>query len=85
MDKRKLFQKIIYNNLKKIDNNFNNIKKIKFSEHHLSHIASAYYPSKFNEALILTADGVGEWANTTISIAKGNNIKILKEINFPIL
>ena len=82
--REKLFQKkIIYNNLKKIDNNFNNIKKIKFSEHHLSHIASAYYPSKFNEALILTADGVGEWATTTISLAKGNNIKILKEINFP--
>ncbi len=82
--REKLFQKkIIFNNLKKIDDNFNEINKIKFSEHHLSHIASAYYPSKFNEALILTVDGVGEWSTTTVSIAQGNNIEILKEINFP--
>ncbi len=82
--KEKLFQKQnLINFLKKHNNHGDLNKKIKFSEHHLSHAASAYYPSPFNEALILTADGVGEWATTTLSIGRGNDIKILKEINFP--
>ncbi len=82
--KEKLFQKKeIINYLKDIDNNFDSKNKIFFSEHHMSHAASAFYPSPFNEALIFTADGVGEWATTTVAIGKNNKIKILKEIQFP--
>ena len=81
--KEKLFQKkLIHNNLKIIDSNFP-LDKIKFSEHHLSHAASAFYPSPFSEAVILTSDGVGEWATTTVAIGRKNKIQILKEINFP--
>src|ERR1700760_3375623 len=54
-----------------------------FPEHHLSHAASAFYPSPFDEAAILTIDGVGEWATTTIGIGRGNEIKLLKEMRFP--
>ena len=80
----KLFQKkMLFNELKRHDNSFNEIKKIKFSEHHLSHAASAFFPSPFEEAIILTADGVGEWATTTVAIGKGNNLEIKKEIHFP--
>jgi len=57
--------------------------KINFSEHHYSHAASAFYPSPFEEAIILTLDGVGEWATTTVSIGKKNEIKMVKEIHFP--
>ena len=82
--KDKLFQKkMIFNELKKHDNNFNDIKKIYFSDHHLSHAASAFFPSPFEEAIVLTADGVGEWATTTVAIGKGNNLEIKKEIHFP--
>ena len=82
--KEKLFQKKeIINYLKDIDSKFNPENKIFFSEHHLSHAASAFYPSPFDEALILTADGVGEWATTTLAIGKKNKIEIIKEIHFP--
>ncbi len=82
--KEKLFQKnLLYNNLKKHDKNFNNQNKIFFSEHHLSHAASAFFPSPFEEAIVLTADGVGEWATTTVAIGKGNKLEIKKEIHFP--
>ena len=82
--KDKLFQKKkIINYLKEIDSNFLPDKKIFFSEHHFSHAASAFYPSPFNNAVILTADGVGEWATTTVAIGKGNKIEIKKEIEFP--
>ena len=57
--------------------------KIYFSEHHLSHAASAFYPSPFNEAIILTLDGVGEWTTTSVAIGSKNNIDIVKEIHFP--
>ncbi len=56
---------------------------IRFTEHHLSHAASAFYPSPFIEAAILTIDGVGEWATTTISYGKGSQIKMLRELHFP--
>ena len=80
----KLFQKkLLFDALKKQDNNFNDIKKINFSEHHLSHAASAFFSSPYEEAIILTLDGVGEWATTTVSLGKNNKIKILKEIHFP--
>ncbi len=81
--KEKLFMKReILNHLKKVKPNFDE-KKIFFSEHHLSHAASAFFPSPFEEAAILIADGVGEWSTTSIGIGKYNSIKILKEINFP--
>ena len=80
----KLFQKkLIFNHLKKHDENFNDEKKILFSEHHLSHAASAFYPSPFTEAIVLTADGVGEWATTTVAIGNGKNLEIKKELHFP--
>jgi len=82
--REKLFQKDdIFRKLKKIDESFEDIEKIKFSEHHMSHAASAYYPSPFNKALILTLDGVGEWATTTVGVGNKNKIEILKEIHFP--
>tara|TARA_Y100000590_G_scaffold82730_1_gene92209 strand:- start:7807 stop:9642 length:1836 start_codon:yes stop_codon:yes gene_type:complete len=82
--KEKLFQKkLIFNKLKEHDNNFNNQDKIFFSDHHLSHAASAFFPSPFDEAIVLTADGVGEWATTTVAVGKGNNLEIKKEIHFP--
>ncbi|MGQ0708556.1 MAG: carbamoyltransferase family protein [Rhodoferax sp.] len=57
--------------------------KLLFSEHHLSHAASAYFPSPFRSAAILTMDGVGEWTTTSVAIGKDNNLEILKEIQFP--
>ena len=82
--REKLFQKkILFDALKEQDNNFNDIKKINFSEHHLSHAASAFFSSPYEEAIILTLDGVGEWATTTVSLGKNNKINILKEIHFP--
>ena len=82
--REKLFQKkYLFDLLQEIDRNFKDIKKIKFSEHHYSHAASAFYPSPFKEALILTLDGVGEWATTTVAHGKGNEITMLKEIHFP--
>jgi carbamoyltransferase len=56
---------------------------ILFTEHHLAHAASAFYPSPFDEAAILTIDGVGEWATTTIGVGRGNEIKLLQELRFP--
>ena len=82
----KLFQKkLLFDRLKQHDKNFKDKSKIKFSDHHLSHAASAYFPSPFNEAIVLTADGVGEWATTTIAIAKNNKLEIIKEIHFPLI
>ena len=81
--KEKLFLKRqLGSELKKIDCNFDS-NKLLFSEHHLSHAASAFYPSPFKEAVILTLDGVGEWATTTVGIGCGNKIDIVKEIHFP--
>ena len=82
--REKLFQKkMLFNSLKSLDSNFKNNNKIFFSEHHLSHAASAFYPSPFDKAIILTADGVGEWATTTVSIGSGKSLEIKKEIHFP--
>ena len=82
--KDKLFQKnMLLNELKRHDSNFCDYNKIYFSEHHLSHAASAFFPSPFKDALVLTADGVGEWATTTVAIGNGNKLEIKKEIHFP--
>jgi carbamoyltransferase len=82
--KDKLFQKkILFDELKNHDDGFKNIDKIYFSDHHFSHAASAFYPSPFNDATILTLDGVGEWATTTVAKGENSNLDILKEIHFP--
>jgi len=82
--REKLFQKkFLFDKLQQHDDNFKDINKIKFSEHHFSHAASAFYPSPFEEAVVLTLDGVGEWATTTIGIGKKNKLEIIKEIHFP--
>ena len=82
--REKLFQKkFLFDKLKEHDKNFKDISKIKFSEHHYSHAASAFFPSPFEEAIILTLDGVGEWATTTLAIGKKNKLEIIKEIHFP--
>ena len=82
--KEKLFQKnLLFTKLKTHDENFKSDENIFFSEHHLSHAASAFYPSPFTEAIVLTADGVGEWATTTVAIGKGDQLDIVKEIHFP--
>ena len=82
--REKLFQKkMLIDLLKKHDSNFDGSKKIMFSEHHLSHAASAFFPSPYEKAIVLTADGVGEWATTTVAIGNKNNIEIKKEIHFP--
>ncbi len=82
--KNKLFQKKqLINLLKTHDKNFKGDRNIFFSQHHLSHAASAFYPSPFDEAIVLTADGVGEWTTTSVSIGKGKNLEIKKEIHFP--
>ncbi len=82
--REKLFQKkFLFEKLKQHDENFNDIEKINFSEHHFSHAASAFYPSPFKEAAILTLDGVGEWATTTVAVGDQNKLEIIKEIYFP--
>ena len=83
--KDKLFQKSsLIKELKKVlgsDVNWKN--KLLFSEHHLSHAASAFYPSPFESAAVLTLDGVGEWTTTSIAIGNKQNLKVIKEIHFP--
>ena len=83
--KEKLFQKSsIINELNMALGTQDDWKnKLLFSEHHLSHAASAFYPSPFEEAAILTMDGVGEWTTTSLAIGKLNSVEVLKEIHFP--
>ena len=82
--KEKLFQKnLLFNKLKEHDKDYKSDQNIFFSDHHLSHASSAFFPSPFDEAVVLTADGVGEWATTTIAIGKNNSLEIKKEIHFP--
>ncbi len=82
--KEKLFQKkFLFEKLKENDKNFKSDDNIFFSDHHLSHAASAFFPSPFHEAVILTADGVGEWPTTTVAVGKENYLEIKKEIHFP--
>lgn len=82
--KEKMFlKKLIYDELKKVGDYEKNEVTLLFPEHHLSHAASAYYPSKFKDVAILTIDGVGEWATASICHGKGKDITILKELKFP--
>ena len=82
--REKLFQKdLLAKELKQIEPGVNWIDRLLFSEHHLSHAASAFFPSPFDEALVLTMDGVGEWTTTSAAIGRGNRLEIFKEIHFP--
>jgi len=82
--KDKLFlKKLIKDELKKVGDYDAKKLKILFPEHHLSHAASAFYPSSFEEATILTIDGVGEWATASICKGSGKDITVLKELHFP--
>ena len=82
--KEKLFQKnLLFNKLKEHDKKYKSDENIFFSDHHLSHASSAFFPSPFEEAVVLTADGVGEWATTTVAVGKGNKLEMKKEIHFP--
>ena len=82
--KEKLFQKdLLQKELKQIAPGVDTADRLLFTEHHLSHAASAFFPSPFEEAAVLTMDGVGEWATTSLSLGKGNTLSILKELHFP--
>ncbi len=82
--REKLFLKdLLKKQLRKYDAGGNWNEKLLFSEHHLSHAASAFFPSPFEEAVVLTMDGVGEWATTSAAIGKGNRLEVHKEIHFP--
>ncbi|MEQ8226769.1 MAG: carbamoyltransferase [Rhodospirillales bacterium] len=82
--KEKLFQKdFLRKKFLAYDETFDWKNKLLFSEHHLSHAASAYYPSPFDEAIVLTMDGVGEWATTSVAIGRGSSLEVIKEIHFP--
>lgn len=83
--KDKLFQRsVITKSLKELlGTNVDWESRLLFSEHHLSHAASAFFPSPFEQAAVLTMDGVGEWTTTSLAIGKGNQLSVLKEIHFP--
>ncbi len=82
--REKLFLKdLLQKKLKDQAPDFDWNQKLLFSEHHLSHAASAFFPSPFDEAAVLTMDGVGEWATTSLAIGRGNRLEVIKEIHFP--
>ncbi len=82
--KDKLFQRTtIVKELKKLDASVDWESKLIFSEHHLSHAASAFYPSPFERAAVLTMDGVGEWTTTSLAFGNGRDLKVMREIHFP--
>ena len=82
--KEKLFQKdMLRKELEALDPGFDGTEKLLFTEHHMSHAASAYYPSPFDEALVLTLDGVGEWCTSSVSMGRGNQLTIEREQHFP--
>ncbi len=82
--REKLFQKdLLAKKLKSFYPDFDWQTKLLFSEHHMSHAASAFFPSPFDQAVVLTMDGVGEWATTSVAIGRGNDLKVVKELHFP--
>ncbi len=82
--REKLFQKdLLRKRLKRHADGFDWDKRLLFAEHHQSHAASAFYPSPFEEAVVLTMDGVGEWATTSVAIGRGRDLDMVKEIHFP--
>jgi carbamoyltransferase len=83
MKQKMMLKKVIRDELYQLQEFDKKRLKLLFTEHHLSHAASAFYPSPFEEAAILTVDGVGEWATTSIGVGRGREISILREIHFP--
>jgi len=82
--REKLFQKnLLRDELKQFSADFDWKSKLLFCEHHMSHAASAFYPSPFEEAAVLTMDGVGEWATTSVAMGKGQSLEMHQEIHFP--
>jgi len=82
--KEKLFQKsLLLRKLKQHDGGLGDAGKLLFAEHHYSHAASAFFPSPFDEAVVLTLDGVGEWATGTVAIGRGRDLRIIRELRFP--
>ena len=82
--KEKLFQKsMLVKELSQLDGNVDWAPRLLFSEHHLSHAASAFFPSPFDRAAVLTMDGVGEWTTTSLAIGSGADLKVIREIHFP--
>ncbi len=82
--KEKLFQKdLLGKRFKEFDGNFDPQNRLLFAEHHQSHAASAFFPSPFEDAVVLTMDGVGEWATTSVAMGSGNRLDMVKEIHFP--
>ncbi|MBF0139692.1 MAG: carbamoyltransferase [Magnetococcales bacterium] len=82
--KEKLFlKKMLLQELRRLDDAFSDESRLLFAEHHQSHAASAFFPSPFAEAAVLTLDGVGEWATTSMGMGRGNRLELLKEIHFP--
>jgi len=82
--KEKLFQKrLITQELRDYDGDYDWESRLLFAEHHQSHAASAFYPSPFENAVVLTMDGVGEWATTSVGLGSGNSLEMTKEIHFP--
>ena len=82
--REKLFQrKLLVEELRRHDAGFDGRSRLLFAEHHQSHAASAFFPSPFEEAAVLTMDGVGEWATTSAAMGRGNRLEIFKEIHFP--
>ncbi|KAF0225569.1 MAG: hypothetical protein FD176_255 [Rhodospirillaceae bacterium] len=82
--KEKLFQKdLLAKEFKKFAKDFDWMGKMLFTEHHLSHAASAFFPSPFQDAAVLTMDGVGEWTTTSLAMGAGNSLEIHKELHFP--
>jgi carbamoyltransferase len=82
--KEKLFQKsLLKHELRRLAPDFDADERLLFSEHHQSHAASAFFASPFAEAAVLTMDGVGEWATTSVGLGRGNHLEMIKEIHFP--
>jgi carbamoyltransferase len=82
--REKLFQKkLLRDELRKFSRDYDCEERLLFTEHHQSHAASAFFPSNFDEAAVLTMDGVGEWSTTSVGIGRGNELTILKELHFP--
>jgi carbamoyltransferase len=82
--REKLFQKqLLRDELKEFSPDYDSATRLLFGEHHQSHAASAFFPSRFDEAVILVMDGVGEWATTSVGFGRGNHLEMVRELHFP--
>src|SRR5204862_3701276 len=76
-------RRLLANELAQLDEEVDWERRLLFSEHHLSHAASAFFPSPFERAAVLTMDGVGEWTTTSLALGNGRDLKVIREIHFP--